>query len=295
MKDTSINFTSRTKGRAGTQTFLRDCFFMQTNENLILNAIHNSWLTALAFHYKAKATFTNSCFYSHTLRETATKLNVSYGTVRNNIKILEEKGLVRTHTGNIIFVSHSDTILKYSFSKKDKHECLITVNKTDSLKKIKHELRLKILQYLKRHQEKAISDKCEAKILDAKLNSPNTFPTVREIKKRDKIRHLLESKINLKVTFTDAYLSKKLCCSLSQITQFKKAVADRIKIIRHKPQKLFLILYSCFQNDYKMLVKQHGKGLFFYNGYLFQSQPTEYRNMVATSSKEVVTFLNKNA
>lgn len=251
---------------------------MQTNEQLILTALRQEWITPLAFYYKAKATFTNSCFYAHTLRNTAKKLNVSYGTLRNNLKVLEQKGLIRTHSGNIIFVAHKDTTT-------EKHKCTININKNDSLKKIKNVLRLKILEYYARHQLKAIKDKTDCRLTINRMKNPDAIISKKELKKVDSTRNVRS--INPKVTFTNVKLAKLLFCSTGKVIEFKKAVADKIKIIRHRPEKLFPYFEQAFYCGYDLLVKTYGKGLFFYRGWVFKSLPTEYE-------MQIVKVVNKN-
>src|SRR3990167_8635403 len=110
---------------------------MQTSENIILDAINNNWLNALAFYYKAKTIYVNSCFYNYSIRSLSEKTGFSFNAIKGYIETLQRKKLIKIHSGNLIFVSQSVARKLFNHKPKDKHLCTIKHFKTLSIYEIK--------------------------------------------------------------------------------------------------------------------------------------------------------------
>lgn len=94
---------------------------------------------ALAIYYKVKRMFRNSVVYNWSYKKTAEILGISYHKSRKYIKILKDKGLVKEHCGNLLFISHAKAISEFSGGKK-KLAKRINIKHEDSIEDIKDKL-----------------------------------------------------------------------------------------------------------------------------------------------------------
>lgn len=244
-------------------------FFIQTHENIIIEAIAEDWMNALAFYYKAKTTFANGCFYNYSIRSLAKKTGTSFNACKKYLEILQRKRLVRMHCDNIIFISQAELRKKYACKPKDKHLCTIRNIKNKSITEIKQILYAKIIELKARQQKFIINQKSDLRL----LNSPTAKLSLKEVKRLIKLRNHFtgEMTLNDNISFSDATLAELLNISKKSVSALKKYLSTNGKImfVRKLPKKLFAISIKAFYRCYDVLTKQYSK-VFYYRNYCYQ-------------------------
>jgi DNA-binding MarR family transcriptional regulator len=71
---------------------------------LVNQANDENWIRSLAYLVRLKAIYKNGTFYKFSLRGVADKIQCSPACLSHHLKVLESKGLVRYHSGNLTLV-----------------------------------------------------------------------------------------------------------------------------------------------------------------------------------------------
>lgn len=66
------------------------------------------WDRSLAYWIIAKNSFENGVIYNYSIRRLADVMNVSVGCAHHHLSLWEKKGLIRYHSGNLVFTSIED-------------------------------------------------------------------------------------------------------------------------------------------------------------------------------------------
>ena len=80
---------------------MRDTVFLPIN--LIKEAEQEGWLRSLAYFVRCKSLYQNNTHYNFSLRTLGERIKCSPACLSVHLKVLEGKGLVRLHSGNITF------------------------------------------------------------------------------------------------------------------------------------------------------------------------------------------------
>lgn len=98
---------------------------------LIKAADNEYWLRSLAYYIRLKSLYKNNTHYGFTLRSLAEKVGCSPACLSFHLKILESKGLIRKHGGNVTFLGMNKlrSLFKYNVigvpvNRKHQHDIL---------------------------------------------------------------------------------------------------------------------------------------------------------------------------
>lgn len=81
---------------------MRDLVFLPIN--LIKEAEQEGWLRSLAYFVRCKSLYQNNTHYNYSLRTLGERIKCSPACLSVHLKVLEGKGLIRFHSGNLTFL-----------------------------------------------------------------------------------------------------------------------------------------------------------------------------------------------
>lgn len=104
------------------------------NVRVIEDAINGNFLREVAVYVKLKSLFSNSCIYGATYKKLSKVSGISLSVLKECVPFFKEKGWIRVHSGNMVFVSNWNLdhkreelkqVFKFKVSKCDSYKIIL--------------------------------------------------------------------------------------------------------------------------------------------------------------------------